>query len=105
METERPICGILGTRTTLRPPVPAAAQYRYSMNGAVTPYVLAGRIFSILGMGLTSAMAILFLVGGFWWWGLGATVAFFPFFGLIAMVEKWQSRHGMIGPEDHAATD
>jgi hypothetical protein len=75
------------------------------MNSAVTPYVLAGRIFSILGMGLTSAMAILFFVGGFWIWGLGAVAAFFPFFVLIAMVERWQSRHGLIGPEDRTASE
>lgn len=75
------------------------------MNSAVTPYVLAGRIFSIMGMGLTSALAILFFVGGFWIWGAGATAAFFPFFGLIAMVERWQSKHGMIGPEDHPVSE
>ncbi|MGI8925300.1 MAG: hypothetical protein ACR2HN_01475 [Tepidiformaceae bacterium] len=65
----------------------------------VTPYVLAGRIFSIIGMSLAAALAILFFVGGFWWWGLGATLVFFPFFGLIVLVEKYSSRHGLIGPE------
>lgn len=70
------------------------------MNSPVTPYVLAGRIFSIIGMSLAAAMAILFFVGGFWWWGLGAMVAFAPFFGLIVLVEKLSSRHGLIGPPD-----
>ncbi len=75
------------------------------MNSAVTPYVLAGRIFAILGMGLAAAMAILFFVGGFWLWGLASTASFFPFFGLIALVERWQSSHGLIGPEDGHAPD
>jgi hypothetical protein len=69
------------------------------MNTPVTPYVLAGRIFSIIGMSLTAALAILFFVGGFWLWGLAATLAFAPFFGLIVAVEKYSSRHGLIGPE------
>jgi hypothetical protein len=69
------------------------------MNQTVTPYVFAGRIVSILGMGLAAAAAILFLVGAFWWWALGAVAAFTPFFGLIVLVERYQSRHGLIGPE------
>jgi hypothetical protein len=72
------------------------------VNNAVTPYVLAGRIFSIIGMSLAAALAILFFVGGFWWWGLGATLAFAPFFGLIVLVEKVSSKHGLIGPESEA---
>ncbi len=70
------------------------------MNSPVTPWVLAGRIFSIIGMSLAAALAILFFVGGFWWWGLGAAVAFFPFFGLIVLVERYSSAHGLIGPPD-----
>lgn len=73
------------------------------MNTPVTPYVLAGRIFSIIGMSLAAAVAILFLVGGFWWWGLGAALAFLPFFGLIVLVEKYSSRHGLIGPPEPPA--
>lgn len=69
------------------------------MNTPVTPYVLAGRIFSIIGMGFCAAVAILFFVGGFWLWGIGATLLFFPFVGLIVLVERYQSAHGMIGPE------
>jgi hypothetical protein len=71
------------------------------VNSAVTPYVLAGRIFAILGMGFTAAVAILFFVGAFWWWGIAATLAFLPFLGLIVAVERYQSKHGMIG--DHSA--
>ena len=69
------------------------------MNTPVTPYVLAGRIFSIIGMSLAAALAILFFVGGFWWWGLGASLAFAPFFGLIVLVERYSAKHGLIGPE------
>ena len=72
------------------------------MNTPVTPYVLAGRIFAIIGMAFFSAVAILFFVGGFWLWGLGATLLFFPFLGLIVLVERYQSAHGMIGPEAEA---
>ncbi|HET7737962.1 MAG TPA: hypothetical protein VFK32_05250 [Tepidiformaceae bacterium] len=70
------------------------------MNSPVTPFVLAGRIFSIIGMSFAAALAILFFVGGFWWWGLGAAAGFAPFFGLIVFVEKYSSRHGLIGPPD-----
>ncbi|MCA9853256.1 MAG: hypothetical protein KC482_06610 [Dehalococcoidia bacterium] len=70
------------------------------MNSPVTPYVLAGRILSILGMSLSAALAILFFVGGFWWWGLGATAAFAPFFFLIWAVERYSTAHGLVGPPD-----
>lgn len=68
------------------------------MNSPVTPWVLAGRIFSIIGMSLAAALAILFFVGGFWWWGLGSVLAFVPFFALIVAVERYSSKHGLIGP-------
>ena len=70
------------------------------VNSPVTPWVLAGRIVAITGMGLTAALAILAFVAPFWLWGLGFTLAFFPFFGLIVLVERWQAEHGMIGPEN-----
>ena len=69
------------------------------MNTPVTPYVLAGRILSILGMGFTAACAILLFIIPEWLWGAIATAAFFPFLGLIVLVEKYSSKHGMIGPE------
>ncbi len=75
------------------------------MNTPITPMVVAGRIFAIIGMSLAAALAILFLVGGFWWWGLGAAAAFFPFFGLIVAVEKYSSRHDLIGPETAPRAD
>lgn len=76
-----------------------------AVNSPVTPWVLAGRIVAITGMGLTAALAILAFVAPFWFWGLGFTLAFFPFFGLIVLVERWQSQHGMIGPESAPESD
>lgn len=75
------------------------------MNTPVTPYILVGRILSILGMGFTAAVAILFFVGGFWLWGLAATAAFCPFLGLIVLVERYSSRHGLIGPDIEPTSD
>lgn len=72
------------------------------MNSPVTPWVLAGRIFAIVGMSFFAAVAILFFIGGLWLWGLGAAVLFFPFLGLIVVVERWQAAHGLIGPPDEA---
>jgi hypothetical protein len=69
------------------------------MNSPVTPWVLAGRIFSIIGMSLAAALGILFFVGAFWWWGLAAIVGFVPFFVMIVLVEKYSAKHGLIGPE------
>jgi len=69
------------------------------MNSPVTPWVLAGRILAITGMGFFAAVAILLFIIPAWWWGTVATLLFFPFFGLIVLVERWQSKHGMIGPE------
>lgn len=70
------------------------------MNSPVTPWVLAGRIFSIVGMAFFAALTILFFVGGFWLWGLLACVLFLPFLLLIVIVERWQAANGMIGPPD-----
>lgn len=69
------------------------------MNTPVTPYVLAARILSIIGMAFTSACAILLFIIPAWTWGLVATAAFFPFLGLIVLVERYSARHGLIGPE------
>ncbi|MCC7362851.1 MAG: hypothetical protein IT303_00645 [Dehalococcoidia bacterium] len=68
------------------------------MNTPVTPYVLAGRILSIIGMGFFAASAILLAIIPSWW-ALVAAAAFFPFLGLIVLVERYQAAHGMIGPE------
>lgn len=69
------------------------------VNPPITPWVVAGRIVSIIGMGFTAAVAILLFIIPTWW-GFVALAAFFPFLGLIVLVEKYSSRHGLIGPED-----
>jgi hypothetical protein len=74
------------------------------MNTPVTPWVLAGRILSILGMGFTAASAILLAIIPTWW-ALVAGAAFVPFLGLIVLVERYSSRHGLIGPAIPAADE
>ncbi len=69
------------------------------VNSPVTPWVLAGRILSIIGMAFFSAVAILLFIIPEWLMGAGAALMFIPFFGLIVLVERYQSKHGMIGPE------
>ena len=69
-----------------------------AMNTPVTPWVLAGRILSILGMGFTAASAILLAIIPSPW-ALVAAAAFVPFLVMIVLVEKYSSRHGLIGPE------
>lgn len=75
------------------------------MNTPVTPYVLAGRIFSIIGMSFCAAAAILLYIIPEWLWGTVALLAFFPFFGLIVLVERYSAQHGLIGPPEPGATD
>lgn len=75
------------------------------MNTPVTPYVLAGRIFSIIGMAFTAACAILLFIIPEWTWGVIATLAFFPFLGLIVLVERYSASHGLIGPEPPAESE
>lgn len=74
------------------------------MNSPVTPYVLAGRILSIIGMGFTSASAILLAIIPSWWAAVAAA-AFVPFFLLIVVVEKYSAKHGLIGPEPPTVLD
>ena len=69
------------------------------VNSPVTPWVLAGRIFAIIGMAFFAAVAILLFIIPEWLLGLAATALFFPFLGMIVLVERYQSKHGMIGPE------
>jgi ABC-type Na+ efflux pump permease subunit len=68
------------------------------MNSPVTPYVLAGRILSIIGMGFTAAAAILLAIIPSWWAAVSAA-AFVPFFALIVLVERYSAKNGLIGPE------
>ncbi len=68
------------------------------VNSPVTPWVLAGRILSIIGMAFFSAVAILMFIIPEWLYGLIAVALFWPFFGLIVLVERHQAKHGLIGP-------
>ena len=68
------------------------------MNSAVTPWVLAGRILSIIGMAFFAAAAILLFIIPEWTLGFVSLLLFFPFFGLIVLVERYQAKHGVIGP-------
>ncbi|MCA9828986.1 MAG: hypothetical protein R3B97_15675 [Dehalococcoidia bacterium] len=72
------------------------------MNSPVTPWVLAGRILSILGMGFTAASAILLAIIPSVW-ALIAAAAFVPFLGMIVLVERYSAKHGLIGPPDSLA--
>ena len=73
------------------------------MNSPVTPWVLAGRIISIIGMGFTAAAAILLAIVPSIWAAV-AGAAFIPFFVMIALVERYSSKHGLIGPETAGAS-
>ncbi len=75
------------------------------VNSPVTPWVLAGRIFSIIGMAFFAAVSILLFIIPSWLLGVLAGLMFFPFFGLIVLVERYQSKHGMIGPEAPVDSD
>ena len=74
------------------------------MNTPVTPWVLAGRIISIIGMGFTAASAILLAIIPSVW-ALIAGAAFVPFVAMIVLVEKYSSKHGLIGPDIPAESD
>ncbi|MBK9613487.1 hypothetical protein [Candidatus Amarobacter glycogenicus] len=50
------------------------------MNSAVTPWVLAGRILSIIGMAFFAAVAILLFIIPEWTLGFVSLLLFFPFF-------------------------
>lgn len=70
-----------------------------AVNSPVTPWVLAGRILSIIGMAFFAAVSILLFIIPEWTYGLIAAALFWPFFGLIVLVERYQAKHGGIGPE------
>jgi hypothetical protein len=72
------------------------------VNFPVTPWVLAGRILSIIGMAFFAAVAILLYIIPEWLYGTIAALMFFPFFGMIVLVERYQAKHGQIGPETEA---
>ena len=69
------------------------------VNTPVTPWVLAGRIVSIIGMGFTAAAAILLAIVPSWWAAVSAA-AFLPFLAMIVLVARYSAAHGLIGPEN-----
>ena len=75
------------------------------LKAPISPYVVAGRILSIIGMSFFTATGILFCIGGFWFWGLGALIGFVPFLALIVAVERYSTKHGLIGPDPEPPFD
>jgi len=75
------------------------------VHAPISPFVVGGRILAILGMAFTAACAILLVLIPEWTWTLMAVLAFLPFFGLIVLVERYQARHGWIGPQVHGQRD
>jgi len=63
----------------------------------IQPWVVAGRIASILGMGLCLALAILFLLMPNWLFGIGALILTVPFFFLMLAVERSKAAQAMSG--------
>ena len=50
------------------------------------------------------SLILLFIIPA-WFWGLVMTLAFFPFLGLIFLVERYSAAHGLIGPEPPTESD
>ncbi len=73
------------------------------VNAPISPWVVAGRIISIIGMSFAAAVGILGAIGPIWSWAIFGAIMFWPFFGLIVWVERYSSKKGWIGPEAHAA--
>lgn len=53
-------------------------------------------------MSFFAAVCILMLIIPEWLYGTIAGLLFFPFFAMIVLVERFQAKHGMIGPESDA---
>jgi hypothetical protein len=64
------------------------------MQAPVSPYVVVIRVAAILGMAFALALGILLALAGsgFWLWSAAAFLAFFPFLGLMVLVEKYADR-------------
>ena len=76
-----------------------------NVNPPITPWVVAGRIISIIGMGFTAACAILLAIIPEWLLAGAAFLLFFPFLLMIVLVERYSAKHGLIGPPDAVAED
>ena len=63
----------------------------------IHPWVVAGRIAAILGMGLTISIGILLLLGALWVPGVVALALTAPFFALMIGVERSKAARSMTG--------
>lgn len=63
----------------------------------IQPWVVAGRITGIIGMGLTISLGILFLLGALWVPGVIALVLTVPFVVLMVTVERSKAAQSMSG--------
>ena len=63
----------------------------------IQPWVVAGRIAAILGMGLTISLGILFLLGAIWVWAIALMLLTLPFFALMIAVERSKAAKAMTG--------
>jgi uncharacterized membrane protein len=63
----------------------------------IQPWVVAGRVTAILGMGLSISLAILFLLGSIWLWGAVFVVLSVLFgVGMVA-IERSKAAQAMLG--------
>jgi len=63
----------------------------------IQPWVVAGRIAAILGMGITLSLGILFLLGAIWGWGLAMLLLTVPFMVLMMGIERSKAARAMSG--------
>jgi hypothetical protein len=63
----------------------------------IQPWVVAGRITAILGMGLSISVGILLLLVPQWLWGSVALALTVPFFLLMLAVERSKAARSMTG--------
>ena len=63
----------------------------------IQPWVVAGRIAAILGMGLSISLGILLLLMPQWLWGILALAMTAPFFVLMIGVERSKAARAMTG--------
>ena len=63
----------------------------------IQPWVVAGRIAAILGMGITLSLGILFLLGAILGWGLAMLLLTVPFMVLMMGIERSKAARAMSG--------
>jgi hypothetical protein len=63
----------------------------------IQPWVVAGRIAAILGMGLSISLGILLLLMPEWLWGTLAFAMTAPFLALMIAVERSKAAQSMTG--------